>query len=392
MRADGTAEPGVQSSLPPGVAGVLLVCLGVIATGCGAPAAPQPPTLNLPQPLPTLTAERSGNTVRLSFSTPPKTTDRLPVRGTVTARLCRRVDEGPCTPAATAEVKPAMAVALEDKLPAELSGGAPRLLSYQVALENSGGKFAPPAETAYAAAGQPPAPVAGFTATPRRNGIVLGWSAAQDPMDASELLVERNRVGGPPPPAPKADTGLLPGEGASAEDAEPLEQTLRVHEERAGGKQPAALDATARTGRSYRYTARRIAHIALAGHSLEVASAPSAPVMVDYRDIFPPPAPTGLVSAVDTPGHAIDLTWAPAQDPHLRGYVVYRRSVDANSSATPEQLTPAGKPVPVTAWSDTTAVPGRHYAYSVSAVDPAGNESPRSAEVEDTLPAPDAQP
>ncbi len=413
----------MQIALPTLISGLLAALL---LTGCGAPAAPQPPTLNLPLPVSDLAAARSGNTVRLSFIVPQKTTDKLPVRGAVTARLCRSADGGPCQPAGTVAVKPLQPVVMEDALSNELATGQPRLMAYQVRLENSGGKSAAASNVAYAIAGQAPAPVAGFAATPRRQGIVLSWlpeardrqpNTGQDADHTAGSAIRFDRVltAGAPPPAP-ATPGAMP-----AEEDEPAQQTLRVPE---AAKPPiqqvtdaakplaqpvtdaakptvaldppartAALDATARTGRSYRYIAQRVAHSTVAGHALDMASAPSPPVLVAYRDVFPPPPPTGLVSAVDTPGRAIDLSWSPNQDPHLSGYVVYRRAVGvAADAATPQRLTPPGKPVTVTAWSDSTAVAGQHYAYSVSAVDPSGNERARSAEVEETLPAPDSHP
>jgi len=43
-------------------------------------------------------------------------------------------------------------------------------------------------------------------------------------------------------------------------------------------------------------------------------------------------------------------------------------------------------------WTDTTAVPGQRYAYSVSAIDVSGNESQRSTEIEDEWNTPGSQP
>lgn len=379
--------------LPALLPGLVMVLCWVLPlcwlSGCGAPAAPQPPTLNLPQPVSDLFAARSGNTVRLSFVVPQKTTDRLPVRGAITARACRMLEGESCQPVGSLTVKPLQAAVLEDALPAALAAGAPRLLTYRVMLENTGGKSAAASNPAYALAGEAPAGVAALTATARREGIVLGWQPGALTEDAKpSLRFDRVRTAGaPPPPTPR------PGDLPTAEqEPEPAEQTLQAPEASlpADAARPlAVVDATARTGRSYRYTAQRVAHYVLAGHALEMASAPSAPVQVVYRDVFPPPPPTGLVSAVDTPGRAIDLSWSPGQDPHVSGYAVYRRNAgDSNT----QRLTPAGKPVTLTAWRDTTAIAGQRYAYSVTALDPAGNESAHSAEVEERLPPPDAQP
>jgi hypothetical protein len=153
---------------------------------------------------------------------------------------------------------------------------------------------------------------------------------------------------------------------------------------------PFALDVTAHTGNSYRYIAQRIQQVTVSGHTVEIASEPSPPATTAYPDVFAPPMPVGLVSAADSTAKAIDLNWTPDVDPGLAGYIVYRRAVGTNEA--PERISPAGKPVTISEWSDTTAVPGQRYAYSVSAIDVSGNESKRSTEVEDGWSAPPAQP
>ena len=100
--------------------------------------------------------------------------------------------------------------------------------------------------------------------------------------------------------------------------------------------------------------------------------------------------PAGLVSAADSASRSIDLDWSPDVDSGLAGYIVYRRAIDTSES--PQRISPAGKPVTISTWSDTTAAPGQRYAYSVSAIDLSGNESQRSTEVEDQWNAPNSQP
>ena len=106
------------------------------------------------------------------------------------------------------------------------------------------------------------------------------------------------------------------------------------------------------------------------------------------RDTFPPHAPSGLEAV---PGGAtaadrsIDLSWTPDTDADLAGYIVYRQEVDEKGivagTATRLNLTPVAGP----AYRDQTAMAGHRYAYRVSAVDTAGNESAPSAEVQETL-------
>lgn len=370
----------------------MALCAAIVAAttvGCGAPAAPLPPTLNLPQPVTDLAARRAGNTVRLSFTVPQKTTDKLPVRGAMTTRLCRAVESGPCQTVGTLAIAAAQkAATIEDTLPPELTQGPPRLLVYRLAVLNRAARSAGDSAPAYAAAGPAPQPVVAFSATPRRNGIVLAWQEIPAPSGAT-VLVDRTRTSTPPsPPREQAEGNPLMGHGTPEE---PIEQRLRVPEAALSPLGHAsAIDITAHTGNTYRYIAQRVWTLTLAGHELELSSAPSQPVEVIYRDVFPPPIPIGLVSASDSAQKSIDLNWTPDVDPGLAGYIVYRRPAD--SSRPPERISSPGKPVLIPSWSDTTAQPGQRYAYSVSAIDASGNESQRSAEVEDQWNLPVSQP
>jgi hypothetical protein len=172
-------------------------------------------------------------------------------------------------------------------------------------------------------------------------------------------------------------------------EQDPAEQVLRVPET-PPDHSASAIDATAHTGNSYRYIGQRIYQFALDGRSIEIASQPSAPVEIAYRDVFPPSAPVGLVSAADSASRSIDLDWNPDVDHGLAGYIVYRRAV--GTSEAPQRISPTDKPVTTSSWSDTTAASGQRYAYSVSAIDISGNESPRSAEIEDQWDAPTSEP
>lgn len=363
-----------------------------LLVGCGAPAAPLPPTLNLPLPVRDLAARRAGDTVHLTFSVPQKTTDKLPVRGPMTATLCRSVEAGPCQAAGTLEIPaPQKSSSMEDNLPADLTQGPPRLLTYQVSILNHAGKSDGESGPAFAIAGVAPASVTGFTVMPRRSGIVLSWQGIHASPDATAWVrFDRTRTSGPPPaqPATQWNSGHNPLTGGKTSE-EPAEQIFRVAET-AAPLPPFAVDVNARTGSSYRYIAQRIQQVTIGRHTIEIASAPSVPAETAYRDVFPPSIPVGLVSAADTAAKAIDLDWTPDVDPGLAGYIVYRRPAGTNES--PQRISPTSKPVTSSDWSDTTAVPGQRYAYSVSAVDVSGNESRRSSEVEDGWNTPVAQP
>jgi hypothetical protein len=373
-----------------------------IVVGCGAPAAPLPPTLNLPQPVRDLAAERAGDAVHLTFSVPQKTTDKLPVRGPMTAQLCRSVESDPCQPVGTLAIPARQkAAAMDDKLPFELAQGPPRLLTYKVSILNHAAKSYGESTPAYTAAGASLAAVIGFSAMPRRNGIVLSWQANHQAANTPAWIrFDRTRTSAPPPQPESHNSNRNPLTGGKTAE-EPAEQILRLPETVAQ-HHASAIDTTAHTGNSYRYIAQRVEQISVDGRSFEISSLPSAPAETAYRDVFPPPVPTGLVSAADTAAKAIDLDWTPDVDPSLAGYIVYRRAVGnavgnaagngVGGNVQPQRISPPGKPVTTSNWTDTTAVPGQRYAYSVSAIDVSGNESQRSAEVQDQWNLPAAQP
>src|SRR5215469_3025808 len=85
--------------------------LTALAVGCASPGPPRPPSLNLPEAVKDLTAERVGDAVRLQWTTPETTTDRLPVKDVMTAEICRIMvaahpPQPPCTPVAKVAVQP----------------------------------------------------------------------------------------------------------------------------------------------------------------------------------------------------------------------------------------------------------------------------------------------
>lgn len=394
MQGDRRGKHRSSITLSPAILSAVLLSGGLWASfiaGCGAPAAPLPPTLNLPQPVRDLAASRAGDTVHLTFSVPQKTTDKLPVRGPMTAKLCRSVDAEPCQPAGTLAI-PAQqkSAAMDDNLPSVLTQGPPRLLTYKLSMLNHGEKSYGDSGPAYAVAGEAPAPVSGFSAMPRRKGIVLSWHGSDVSPGATDWIqFDRIRISGPSPQPGIPDNSNhnpLPGRKTAEE---PAEQVFRVPET-SDAHSPFALDVTAHTGNSYRYIAQRLQQVTVSGHTMEIASQPSPPATAVYRDVFAPPVPVGLVSAADTTAKAIDLNWTPDVDPGLAGYIVYRRAAGTNEA--PQRISPGGKPITISEWSDTTAVPGQRYAYSVSAIDISGNESQRSTEVEDGWSVPAAQP
>jgi fibronectin type 3 domain-containing protein len=108
-----------------------------------------------------------------------------------------------------------------------------------------------------------------------------------------------------------------------------------------------------------------------------VESAPSEEVCMAVQDVFAPAAPTG-VAALPREA-AVEVSWSPSPEPDLASYRVYR----ATGSGTPARVgeVKSGE----TAFIDVGPGPGTH-AYTVTAVDRDGNESPPSRPAEARLP------
>lgn len=132
---------------------------------------------------------------------------------------------------------------------------------------------------------------------------------------------------------------------------------------------PPYRDATIVAGERWCYVVRTVA-------STEpvVESANSGEACVENKDVFPPAAPTGVAALVHDDG--VEVSWSPSLEADLASYRVYR----AAGGGPPVRL--AVVVAPETSFRDTAAPHGTVLAYTVTAVDREGNESPPSAAVE----------
>ena len=353
---------------------------GLLLTGCGTQGAPQPPSLNLPNRVTDLAANRAGSQVSLTWTMPQKNTDKLLLKGIVTVHVCRREGAGACVEAGTeVSFAPGADAAFTDTLPAPLAVGAPRPLSYFVELRNRNGRSAGLSNAADVLAGEAPTPVTRLTAEVRRAGVVLHWASVSE-QEPSVIRLHRKLLTAP---------AAKPHEGLLEPAPEPAAQNLLVDSCSPEGRPGTcrALDKQIRFGQTYEYSAQRVARVTVNGKTLELAGELSAPVRVEAADIFPPAVPTNL-AAVATEGenttqYAIDLSWQPVSDPDLAGYAVYRRE----GEGAWQRVSPAGPLVPP-AFHDLQVLAGHTYRYAVSAIGQNGHESARSAEAEETVPTP----
>jgi len=99
---------------------------------------------------------------------------------------------------------------------------------------------------------------------------------------------------------------------------------------------------------------------------------PAVEAGLDYRDIYPPPAPRRLDALSE--GKIVRLFWDPVGVADLNGYIVFRAEADG----PPVLLTP--QPIKDSFLTDEAVKAGTRYRYTVRAIDKAGNVSPPSPE------------
>jgi len=343
----------------------------LLLTGCGMEASPQPPSLKLPVPVRDLSAARSGDNVSLHWTMPKRDTDKVILKGDQKVRVCRHVEAAACEKAGELMAAPEKPADFVDHLPARLTSGPPRLLTYTIALLNHQGQDAGPSNEVYTVSGPAPARIENLTAAASADGIVLRWNPVFGEGTAPEVVrIHRTLVANPKAAKPDEMAGT----------PAPPQQTLEV----TGRDQGQALDRDAALDNVYRYSAERVRRSTLQGHAFEESGEPSEVITIDARDVFPPHVPMGLQAVADPEAHAIDLSWTPDSEKDIAGYIVYRR--EPGSNANPVRVSPPGLVAP--SFRDASALPGHNYAYSVSAIDRDGNESARSADVEEGLPRP----
>ena len=350
---------------------MLPAVLGLIE-GCGTVGAPQPPSLKVPTIVADLSASRTGSEVHLHWTMPKRTTDKVLLVGDQRVSICRNEHPGRCARIGGVLLQPSAAADYTDALPPALASGGPRLLTYTVELTNRSSHAAGPSNPAYAAAGAAPPEPEQVSAEATDRGIVLRWAPVSAPVTLIRL--HRSRLLGP---------GESPKPGSDETRAgvpQPLEQTLELLPR--GEAPDHVIDADALLDRRYRYQVQRVERITLAGHTVEVSSAPGAADIL-ARDTFPPAVPQGLAAVADNDAKAIDLSWNQDSDLDLAGYVVYRRAPDEREMVRVSGAAPVDAP----AWRDAKVEPGVRYAYAISAVDRDGNESARSPETTEGLAA-----
>ena len=210
---------------------------------------------------------------------------------------------------------------------------------------------------------------------PTRYYVAIGVSEHRRPGRPSAVMVLPY---GPAPPAPGPLTITVTETQLTLEwtTSEPLAPVTVVETTRDGVEQPTPVQAAPITSGSWStpvtfgvercFVIRQVVR----RPTVSVESATVGPVCETPRDIFGPPAPTGIVGVAGPDG--VSLLWDTVSAADLAGYLVLR----AEGTAEAQQLTPT--PITSQQFLDATARPGVRYVYFVVAVDATGNQGTRS--------------
>jgi hypothetical protein len=354
-------------------------------SGCASIGPPEAPSLEVPKPPEDLHAARKGDKVTLTWTIPPRTTERQSVRYLGETDICRgfagalkRCDTrvGQAAPPADFEKTRGssgkkLTAKFVDTLPSAIEQEQPTgFATYAVEVMNTAGRGAGISNQVRVPLVPTLAPFGNFAAQPGNQGVTISWAC-------------RGASG-------KGGTGIkylfriyrrLESRTGETKIAE-----VEATECAAGASRQAVtsfLDQTLDWEKTYFYRGAVVSVVEEAGRpTVEVEGDDTPAVKVFAHDVFPPAVPTGLQAVFSGPGQAafIDLVWAPVMDADLEGYYVYRHEEGGPAVKLNTEV------VKTPAFRDARVMVGKTYFYSVSAVDQRGNESARSEETSESVP------
>lgn len=373
---------------------VIPVCLllGAALAACGKKGDPEPPIRMVPAGTDRLSVVQRGGELLLELPYPQTTAAGTPLPRVSEVAVWQLVWPVPAGAAGAPEVDerrflvaatPVRVVA-EDELP-EVVRGDRIALSLPVPEPPEAGAAARPAVTlAVKTAGpggeesafsnrvsflltEPPEPPTGLDAEGLPGGVRLEWShpagVVEEPGEP-----EVPETAGEPGVAEEAESAEEPGEaglaGFNVYRRKATERTYGPPLRTVGPGTRTFTDEGALFGERYIYAVTAVA----SRQPVVVESRLAEEVEVDYRDLFPPPVPEGLVALAQE--GRVRLVWEASEAPDLAGYRVYRRSPD-----TQEFRPLTEEPIAATEYQDRDLASGATYSYRVTAVDRSGNES-----------------
>jgi hypothetical protein len=354
-----------------------------VLAGCAAPGDPSARHPVVPLAIADLAGRQSGSDVVLTFSIPTRSTDHESLAEAPAIEIYRAALQ----PGATAGRQTAWRLVYtipservnsyvrdnhfefrDPLMPDDLGRAAGSSLAYLVRTRAARARASGDSNILVTRIYPPPGAPRDLRVSVTESAIMVSWAESPQPAGASPggYRVYRAEMESSQEPVPQ----------------ELSQAKLKSPMELAGPASSTEFrDSHFEFGKTYLYTVRSVAQF---GADM-VESADSAPAMVTPRDTFPPAAPSGLEAAMipATPQAAayVELSWAISSEGDLAGYYVYR----SDAEDTPgERINSEILPSP--AFRDISIVPGKRYFYRVSAIDRAGNESPKSSAVQVEVP------
>jgi len=314
---------------------------------CGYVGPVVPPSPELPVAITNLTAIERGDEIVIQFSTPPRTTDNLPIRrfSDIDLRI------GPSVSPFDFDRWTASAkqIPVPEPAPNNDDDPVPHPITETIPVANWQGQRV---DILVRTAG-------------KKSGHLSQWS---------------NRV------TLDVIAPLLPPEVKQEATAQGYRLTWQVERpglhyqvsrQAPGDKTPVAigtadkgeyLDSTTQWDTRYVYTVIAQAELA--------ESLPSKPVEVNDADTFAPSVPASITALAGP--DTIEISWSRSPEPDLKGYFLYRSLNGTDWEKQADLLT-------LPTYSDRKVEHGKTYRYSVSAIDQNNNESARSAIAEVTF-------
>ena len=376
--------------------------LTVLLIGCAAPGEPLERRPPVPSAISDLAAEQSANDVVLTFTLPTETVDHRALKSPPAIEIYRDFvapspspgssNSAPAAngaPPVAALANPTLLVTIpsavvdrysdrghvryDDSLKTEdfSSAGSGRLVRYIVRTRATQKKDSSDSNVTTLAIYPAADSIADVKTEVTHDGVILTWTPPQ------------RSPAGPAPPIAGYNIYRSEPQSVSAAPVNPDNPALKSPLVKVGeNSAPSYQDTQAELGHTYVYSVR--SRTQYPGEMLESADSKFAIVLA--RDTFPPATPQGLVLVLvpaqgGAPAH-VELSWAISPETDLAGYNVYR---SGQSGVPGERLNSELLPTP--AFRDMSAVPGRQYVYTVTAVDRSGNESAASDGVSGGIPA-----
>ena len=349
-----------------------LLLAAALAAGCGRKIAPEAPLLVIPARPEPLQVSQEGGDVVLRFPFPTKTVQGTPLTNLTRVTVWRELVPAPAGARAPEPPKDGAEREREEKLfrqraeavrdlsregldevtvGRELVVRDPMMplyvekrlgrvaLRYGVTATRDRKRVSPLSPLVSIVPRVPPSLPVGLTATVEEGRVCLEWLPPREMLDGT---------------TPVAVAGYAVYRRDAAEEGydAPIGETLRSP----------FVDESAAAGKDYVYTVRA----SPTADRPPVLGPAADEVRADTRDVFPPARPEGLLVLAEEGGNR--LVWNPVLTRDLAGYRAYARDGGGAWTRRADGLTDP-------AFYDAGAPAGRRYG--VTAVDAAGNESPR---------------